>query len=277
MPFVSVIIPTYNRAAVLERAISSVLDQSFKDFELIVVDDGSTDSTSEVVSGFDGALKVLRQPNRGVSAARNLGIASSSGPLVAFLDSDDSWMPDKLAKQVASFTGYSAGFICHTDEVWLRNGKTVSQKAIHRKQGGTFFQRALERCLISPSSVMIGRELLDKVGWFDENLRAAEDYDLWLRITAFHEVQFIPEPLVVKYGGEANQLSVTTTAIDRFRVRAIVKILADPLLARDYRAAAVAELIRKCRIVAAGCAKRGNQQEAETYLELARKYRTDSC
>jgi len=255
----------------------SVLDQTFKDFELIVVDDGSTDSTGELLPRFAGALRMLRQPNRGVSAARNLGIASSSGALIAFLDSDDAWMPDKLNRQVALLKSDPGSSICHTAEVWLRNGRIVPQKEIHRKQGGTFFHRALERCLISPSSVMIGRELLDKVGWFDEELPAAEDYDLWLRITAFHEVQFIPEPLVVKYGGEANQLSVTTTAIDRYRIRAILKILEDPLLALDYRAAAVAELIRKCRIVAAGCAKRGNEQEAETYLELAREYGSDSC
>ncbi len=276
MPLVSVIIPTYNRAAVLKRAIRSVLDQTFRDFELIVVDDGSTDSTPELLARFDGKLRPIFQENRGAAAARNTGIRHSTGELVAFLDSDDEWLPDKLVRQITLFDPNRHAFVCHTEEIWLRDGTKVPQKAIHRKQGGQFFERAIERCLISPSSVMISRSLLDEVGWFDEELPAAEDYDLWLRITAFHEVDFVPEPLVVKHGGAPDQLSRLIPAIDRFRVRAIVKILANPALPDDYRAHAVTELIRKCGILAAGCMKRGKSTEAETYLELARSFREGS-
>ena len=277
MPLVSVIIPTYNRAAVLDRSIRSVLGQTFRDFELIVVDDGSTDNTADVLDGFAGKLSAVSQANHGVSSARNLGIVKSSGALVAFLDSDDEWAPDKLARQVARHTDHHEDFACHTDEVWFRNGKEVVQKNIHRKQGGRFFERALERCLISPSSVMISRRLLDRTGWFDENLPAAEDYDLWLRITAFYEVEFVPEPLVLKYGDAPDQLSRMTPAIDRFRIRAILKILSMPELRQDYRDAAVRELTRKCRVVASGCLKRAKTQEAETYLELAGSYEACSC
>jgi hypothetical protein len=163
-------------------------------------------------------------------------------------------------------------FICHTAETWYRNGQELKQKDIHRKQGGRFFERALERCLISPSSVMMSRALLECVGCFDEQLPAAEDYDLWLRITAFHDVEFIPEPLVIKHGGHEGQLSMTTLAIDRYRIAAIRKILSNPCLAADYRDAAIRELVRKCRIVASGCTKRGRQEEAEAYVELARTY-----
>jgi len=244
------------------------LAQTFPDFEVIVVDDGSSDPTEDVVSQFGECLQLVRQENRGVSAARNAGIKRSCGDLIAFLDSDDEWLPAKLEKQAALFAG--GDFICHTEEMWYRNGKHVPQKKIHRKQGGWFFERALERCLISPSSVMMSRSLLDRVGWFDEDLPAAEDYDLWLRITAFHEVSFVPEPLVIKHGGCDNQLSETTPAIDRYRIRAIEKILGSPDLSARYRLAARRELVRKCGIVAAGSEKRGKTQEAEAYRELAR-------
>lgn len=272
MPLVSVIIPTYNRADVLGRAVRSVLCQTFKDLELIVVDDGSTDSTCEVLGAFDRKVRTVSQPNRGVSAARNAGIAKARGELLAFLDSDDEWMPEKLARQTVLYPNDDAYFICHTDEIWLRNGKEVPQKSIHRKQGGWFFERALERCLISPSSVMISRRLLDQTGSFDEDLCAAEDYDLWLRITGFYAVDFVPEPLVVKHGDSPDQLSRTIPAIDRFRIKAMCKIIADSRLRPSYRRSAVEELIRKCHIVAAGALKKGKHEEAEEYLELARTY-----
>ncbi len=272
MPLVSVIIPTFNRAYLVERAIGSVLKQTFTDFELIVVDDGSTDSTRDVLSRFGGQLVQLCLKHRGVSAARNAGIGICSGELVAFLDSDDEWLPEKLQRQLSLYDSHDPFFVCHTDEIWYRNGREVKQKPIHRKQGGRFFERALERCLISPSSVMISKRLLDQVGWFDEDLPAAEDYDLWLRVTAFHDVHFVQEPLVVKHGGNADQLSETTPAIDRYRIQSIVKILQDPRLSQDYQIAAAQELVRKCRIVASGCEKRGKTSEAETYAELARTY-----
>ncbi len=256
----------------MQRAIRSVLAQTFRDFELIVVDDGSTDSTTDLLETFDGSLKAVVQKNRGVSAARNLGINRSAGALLAFLDSDDEWLPEKLARQTALFDGKDPYFVCHTNEIWLRNGKELPQKGIHLKQAGRFFPRALERCLISPSSVVISRMLLDRVGWFDEGLPAAEDYDLWLRVTAFHEVHYVPEKLVIKHGGRTDQLSEATPAIDRFRIHAIIKILENPALPYEYREAAVRELIRKCHIVASGCIRRGKEQEAETYFEMARKY-----
>jgi glycosyltransferase involved in cell wall biosynthesis len=261
---------------VLGRAIASVLAQSYRDFELIVVDDGSTDGTAELPACCDERLTLVRQDNRGVSAARNAGIRHSHGELVAFLDSDDEWLPDKLDRQVGCSGSGQPDFICHTDEVWLRDGKIVPQKKIHSKQGGRFFERALERCLISPSSVMLSRSLLDRIGWFDEDLLAAEDYDLWLRITAFCDVHFVSEPLVIKHGGGGDQLSQLTPVIDRYRIRAIQKILEHPRLSDQYRDSAIREIVRKARIVATGCLKRNKEQEAGIYLELARAYETSS-
>jgi glycosyltransferase involved in cell wall biosynthesis len=272
VPLVSVIIPTHNRARLVERAIRSVLDQDFTDFELIVVDDGSTDSTKTLLESFQGRLKPIVQENKGVSAARNRGIRSSRGALLAFLDSDDEWLPKKLTRQVELYSPERPLFICHTGETWIRDGREVPQRNYHRKQGGLFFERALKRCLISPSSVMVSRRLLDEVGWFDESLPAAEDFDLWLRITAFHDVDFIPESLVIKHGGANDQLSVTVPAIDRFRIKAIMKIASRSDLMVEYREAAIRELQRKCRIVAAGCAKKGKVLEAAYYRELARTH-----
>ncbi len=271
-PLVSVVIPTHNRVRLLERAILSVLGQSFKDFELIVVDDGSDDSTQELLKRYAGRITVLVQPRKGVAAARNLGIRHSRGGLLAFLDSDDEWLPVKLERQVARFDPTDDFFICHTDEIWLKDGNEVPQQEKHRKQGGHFFERALELCLISPSSVMISRTLLDHVGLFDEQLPAAEDYDLWLRITAYYEVDFISEPLVVKHAGHKDQLSRTVPAIDRYRIRAIEKSLAHADLRQEYRQAAIRELARKCGIVAMGCERKSNWREAEQYRELARSY-----
>ena len=272
MPLVSAIIPTFNRMDTLTRSIRSVLDQTFKDIELIVVDDGSTDSTPELVRKMSGSIVYLYQAHQGVSSARNRGIMASSGDLVAFLDSDDEWKPEKIEKQLQLYDGTDKDFICHTNELWMKHGQVVNQKKIHQKQGGRFFERALERCLISPSSVMISRTLLDTVGYFDESLPAAEDYDLWLRITAFYSVRFTDEPLVVKYGDRDDQLSKVVPAIDIYRIRAIVKILDDPNLKPTYRKAAVNQLVRKCSVLAKGLTKRGRYHEAAIYNELAEKY-----
>ncbi|MBM4328137.1 MAG: glycosyltransferase [Deltaproteobacteria bacterium] len=269
MPLVSAIIPTHNRASVLERAIGSVFAQTFQDYELIVVDDGSTDSTQDLLAGYQGRLVALRQENRGAAAARNLGVRHAGGELVSFLDSDDEWLPEKLRRQIDLFRAGDDTFVCHTDEIWHRDGKNVSQKVKHAKQGGRFFERALELCLISPSSVIISRALLDRVGWFDESLPAAEDYDLWLRLTAFYPVHFVAEPLVIKHGGHEDQLSRVTPAIDRFRIKAILKLLDRDDLRSDYRQAAIRELARKCEIVASGCEKKGKIDEAEWYRGLA--------
>lgn len=276
MATVTVIIPTYNRASVIRRAIDSVLAQTFEDFELIVVDDGSDDETELVLLQYGDRIRVVRQSNRGVSSARNRGVAEAEGRLIAFLDSDDEWLPDKLDLQVDRYHAVGEPFVCHTDEIWMRDGRELNQKAQHRKQGGRFFVRALERCLISPSSVMVSRGMFDLRGLFDESLPAAEDYDLWLRITAFHPVDFIPIPLVIKHGDRSDQLSRTVPAIDRYRIRAIEKILARPDLAAEYRTAARLELVRKCGIVAAGAEKRDNMEEARHYRELAQRYTRDN-
>jgi glycosyltransferase involved in cell wall biosynthesis len=266
-PQVSVIIPTYNRAGCLREAVDSVLSQELSGFELIVVDDGSTDATPQLLREYGGSLRVLRQENRGVSAARNAGIAASRGELIAFLDSDDIWLSGKLACQVDFFRQNPEILICQTEELWVKNGQRVNPGRRHRKRGGMIFEPSLALCLVSPSAVMLRRELFDRVGLFDEHLPACEDYDLWLRVCYRFPVGLIETPLIVKRGGHADQLS-RARGLDRYRIESIAKLMADGCLSAAQRTAAAAVLIQKCRVYAGGCRKRGRHAEADRYEQL---------
>ena len=271
-PSVSVIVPTYNRAHMLKEAIDSVLAQTYQAFELIVVDDGSTDDTRRLLSSYGShRINIVYQKNAGVSAARNRGIRSASGELIALLDSDDYWLPEKLAKQVDFFKSAPQAVICQTEEIWIRNGIRVNPKQRHRKISGMIFKESLLLCLISPSSVMIRKSLLDEVGLFDENLKACEDYDLWLRITWKYPAHLIPVPLVVKRGGHSDQLS-RMPELDKYRIRSIMQILQKGELSPEQREAACATLTQKCRIYAQGCRKRGRLEVARRYDTLSRQF-----
>ena len=262
---VSVIIPTHNRAPWVTEAVASVLAQTYRDFELFVVDDGSTDGTLSALASFGGDIKVFPQEvRRGVSAARNRGAAAATGDWLAFLDSDDLWLPDKLARQVEYLKGHPDLVICQTGETWIRNGVRVNPPETCRKVGGDIFLPSLKRCLVSPSAVMLHRRLFEDLGGFDESLPAAEDYDLWLRVAWRHPVGLVPEPLVMKRGGHADQLS-RQWGLDRFRIRALMKLLEEPGLPLEYRHAAQSTLAEKCRIYAQGCEKRGRLDEAREY------------
>jgi glycosyltransferase involved in cell wall biosynthesis len=261
---VSVIIPTYNRAWCLARAVESVLNQNFSDYELIVVDDGSSDETNLVLAPYGDALRVIRQPNRGVSAARNAGIKAARGRWIALLDSDDHWLPDKLKAQIDWLTAHPDYRICQTEEIWIRDGRRVNPKKRHRKHGGHIFERSLPLCLVSPSAVMINRRLLDEVGGFDEDLPACEDYDLWLRIACTHPIGLVDAPLIIKTGGHADQLS-RAPELDKYRIRALTRIIESGSLSPSQHAAALEMLAAKVRVYAGGCRKRGRDDEAEIH------------
>jgi glycosyltransferase involved in cell wall biosynthesis len=268
---VNVIIPTFNRAKRLIRAISSVLDQTFTDFEIIVVDDGSTDGTNLALNRFgERILYEAHTQNRGVSAARNTGIGRACAPLIAFLDSDDYWLPEKLAVQVEYFDRHPCTMVSQTDEIWIRNGRRVNPRKRHQKPSGDIFKPSLRLCLVSPSAVMLRRSILDEVGLFDEDLPACEDYDLWLRISCRYPVYLIRQELVVKEGGHIDQLSRSHWGLDRYRIRALVKLIQSGVLDESQVKSAMDELSFKCRIYAGGCLKRGKHQEGNFYLQLPR-------
>jgi glycosyltransferase involved in cell wall biosynthesis len=269
MAVVSVIIPTFNRAQKVVRAISSVLSQAFTDVEIIVVDDGSTDGTKKEVEQFDDRVTyVAHSSNLGVSAARNTGIKRSGAPLIAFLDSDDHWFPEKLAVQVCFFNDHPKAVACQTEELWIRNGRRVNPMKKHLKPSGNIFEASLKLCLVSPSAVMLKQSLLDEVGFFDEDLPVCEDYDLWLRISCRYPVHLISEPLVVKEGGHPDQLSASHKGMDRFRIKALVKLIKNGALNERQRKATLEELSSKCRIYGNGCLKRGKTEEGAFYLRL---------
>jgi len=269
MTAVSVIIPTFNRAQQVRRAISSVLFQTFRDYEILVVDDGSTDETSTALTVFQPHIRYLPHPkNLGVSAARNAGIRASKAPLIAFLDSDDYWLPEKLAVQVVFFEGRPEAVACQTEELWIRKGVRVNPGTRHRKPSGDIFAASLRLCLVSPSAVMLKRSLLDEVGLFDEEMPVCEDYDLWLRVSSRYPIHLIESSMVVKEGGAPDQLSRSVPGMDRFRIRAIARLLDGGRLTEGQAEAALKELTRKCRIYGMGCLKRGKKEEGEYYFQL---------
>ena len=271
-PEVSVIIPTYNRGWIIEEALDSVFAQNFKDFELIVVDDGSTDNTRNILKSYPHEIRVIHQQNMGVSAARNQGIASASGKFIAFLDSDDLWLPKKLTTQVKFFSASPDAMICQTEEMWVRNNVRVNPKERHKKPSGMIFEPSLALCLVSPSAVMMRRRLFDEVGLFDEELPACEDYDLWLRVSCRYPVYLIDTPLIVKRGGHEDQLS-RSPGLDKYRIASLKNIVESDLLSEAQYRAAVKTLKEKCAIYAAGCRKRGRVDEAEYYEELMKRYK----
>jgi len=273
-PLVSVIIPTFNRGWIIAEAVESVLSQDFSDFELIVVDDGSTDNTREVLEPYLKDVIFIQQPNRGVSAARNCGISHAGGRLVAFLDSDDIWMPGKITRQVAFFKSNSEALVCQTQEIWNRNGKRVNPKNRHEKREGMIFRESLELCLISPSAVMMRKKLFNTIGVFDETLPACEDYDMWLRLLYRYPVYLISEPLIIKRGGHNDQLS-RTHSLDKFRIQSLRKIIKEEPLSISQLSAAMRMLKRKCEIYSHGCLKHGKKTEALYYRKIADRIDTD--
>ncbi len=275
-PEVSVIIPTYNRAMAGE-AVQSALAQTNADFELIVVDDGSTDPIWEQLACERLArtvaarceFQMLRIEHRGPAAARNAGVAIARAPLIAFLDSDDLWAPGKLERQLAFMREHRELRISQCNEYWFREARRVNPGIRHRKRAGDFFVDSLRTCLISPSAVIMETALFREAGGFDEDLAAAEDYDLWLRILSRHRVGLLDETLVTRRG-HRDQLSATIPAIDRFRLLALMKLLLGTDLTSSRRAAVCEVLAEKARIYANGLRRRGRDEQADFHESAAR-------
>jgi len=276
---ISVIIPTHNRASFLPEAIRSVLDQDyFKDcrenlcFEFLVIDDGSTDGTEEVVRSFGKKVKYIFQQHQGVSVARNQGLRLSSGDFIAFLDSDDLWMAKKIRTQMSFMEAYPKAVVCYTEEIWIRDGVFVNPRKKHQKYSGWIFDKVLPLCLLSLSSALFRREVFEVIGDFDESMPACEDYDLGIRLAHRFPIHLIDSPLIVKRGGHADQLSRQFWGMDRFRVYALEKALKLDLTPGQEKAVRH-ELVKKCHILIQGFRKRNKRQEERKYLLLVEKYR----
>ncbi len=240
--------------------------------EVTVIDDGSTDDTQAMVNKEFPAVHYYRQENCGVSSARNLGIHHATGDWLAFLDSDDEWLPEKLSRQTVALAANPESKVCHTEELWIRNGVRVNPAKHYGKKGGWIFTHCLPLCAMSPSTVMIHLSVFADVGLFDTNLPACEDYDLWLRITANYPVLLIEEPQIKKYGGHKDQLSQQFWGMDRFRINALQKIVDTGQLSNDNQQAAVSMLLKKAEIYLNGVTKRGKTEEAHYYRTLIKGY-----
>lgn len=273
MPLVSIIIPAYNRKILLKRAVESVINQTFMDYELLVVDDGSEDGTENLDILKHKKINFIRlNENGGVSRARNTGVRSSCGEWIAFLDSDDEWFETKLEKQI-NWCRINPQFqIMQTRELWIRNGKRVNPPLTHEKFQGDLFSASLERCMITPSSVLIKRSLFDKAGFFNESLPACEDYDLWLRITCKYQIGLLDEYLLKRYGGHSDQLSLSVIGLDRYRIRSMLDLLKSRSLDNAQCEMLKKVLSTKALIVANGYLKRGNVSLYEQFKNIAETY-----
>lgn len=270
---ISVVIPSFNRREVLSRAVRSVMEQTFSAWELIVVDDGSEDESWKVVQETrDARVNYVYQKHRGVSAARNLGMRLARGDWIAFLDSDDYWQPGKLERQLEALRHRPHYRVIYTDEIWIRRGRRVNPKKIHRKYSGWIYHRCLPLCIISPSSVMLHKSVFDEVGAFDETYPVCEDYELWLRVAARHPVFFLEEPLIVKTGGHSDQLSHSLWGLDRYRVQALIKTCNAGNLTPQQKLWTAQEIVRKASILEQGFANRGKPQEARFYGALGKTW-----
>ena len=197
---VSIIVPTYNRAHFIAEAINSVLNQTFRDFEMIVVDNYSSDNTESVVKSYnDERIRYFKNRNNGlISINRNYGIKKSRGAYIAFLDDDDLWLPEKLAKQVDILDSNNELGLVYSDSYIIdRDGHEREQTYFYSRKplGGNVFDELLQNSPIPLLTVMVRREVLDKVGEFNPRYKIAQDYDLWLRIVEYYPVDFMEQPL----------------------------------------------------------------------------------
>ncbi|MDJ0623309.1 MAG: glycosyltransferase family A protein [Desulfocapsaceae bacterium] len=276
MDKVSVILPTYNRASLVSRAISSILRQGDLLGELIIVDDGSDDDTEVIIGthfNYDNIV-YTRTENQGPGAARNTGVDLARFPLIAFLDSDDHWQPDKLNKQLRVMKDNPHYSISHTEEKWYRRGKHLNKRNIHHPRHGNIFSHCLKLCAVGMSTVIMSKELFCKSGGFDETMPCCEDYDLWLRLSWQCEFLLVPEALTIKEGGRVDQLSWQyRVGMDKYRIYALEKLIQNATLSDVQLNLAINELKEKCRIYGNGCIKHGKKESGYQYLAIPEKYK----
>ena len=271
---ISVVIPTYNRSKFLNRSIKSVLNQTLQPEEIIVVDNGSTDDTCDMISKNFSNICYIYHDKKGVSAARNEGIKISKSNWVSFLDSDDEWMKDKLLLQKEYILKNPNVKFLHTNEIWFKNGKHLNQKKIHKKYGGYIFENCLKLCCISPSSTLIKKKLFDKIGYFDENFEVCEDYELWLRASSKIKIHFLEDKLTIKHGGHDEQLSKKYWGMDRFRIMAIEKNILNNWFNEEQKRYAIEDLISKIKIILIGAQNRNNQKIFNEYQNKLLKWKS---
>ncbi len=269
---VNVIIPSYNRPEWTIRAIQSVAMQTYSNWHLILVDDGSSDNTYERACDYlkscDGiSYTTVKTPNLGVSHARNIGIKLSSSPLISFLDCDDWWFPHKLEAQVNFLNNNPHLKWVYTEELWLKNDQPFLRKKQHQKFDTNIFENCVNRCFIGVSSVMIMREIFNTIGFFNEDYPVCEDYELWLRISNKYPIGFLSEEHIVKNGGHDDQLSTKYKAMDYWRVKASASML-NKGLSENQTQAIKTFINKKAPILINGFNKYNHPKKAQEILRI---------
>ncbi len=280
-PLISVIIPRHERPLLTEEALQSVINQSYRPLEILIGDDGSSALSRQRLNDFVNALppqtglsfKLPQWPHCGCpGAVRNRCAEMAQGQWLAFLDSDDLWLPQKLEKQYSLHAADQNLLFSHTREEWRRNGRLVSQKGQKHLREGNIFSHALTKCIIGPSTVMMSRQLYMDTGGFRNDMEIAEDYEYWLRITSHCPVGYLNEALTVKRAGHGEQLSEKYGHIEIFRIRGLKTLVEQGFFDAIRQKEAKAELARKCLVYSRGCFKRGKDEEGRRYEEMARRY-----
>ena len=231
---------------------------------------------NELVKNYYPDLRYIYQPQQGVSHARNRGIKLAQGEWIAFLDSDDSWLPNKIYRVCEAIQNQPDCKLIHSDEIWIRNGVRVNAMKKHQKRGGDIFAHCLPLCVISPSAVVIKKSLLETIGLFDESLPVCEDYDLWLRICSKVDVTYIDEFLITKYGGHDDQLSRQLWGMDRYRILSIIKLITEQTLTEEQFSLARRTLIKKLEILLKGARKHQNNEVIDAYLPILQQWKPES-
>ena len=267
---VTVVIPVRNRVEMLRRAVESVLAQTCQNFDLVVVDDASTEDMSGVKDLVEsrGHYWLLLKENIGPAAARNAGAQVGEGEWMACLDSDDGWSPEKLESQLAWFANHPEMEISQCEEEWVRNGLPLKKKENQHQPDGWVFEKCVEVCCVSPSCTMISRRLWQKLGGFDERYRVCEDYELWLRASLDNPVGLVKGgtgPLVTRHGGHDDQLSFAVEAMDRFRVLALLELMQKQELTESQRQVVVEGVLQRAEVLKKGALKRGKDADAKVY------------
>lgn len=232
---VSVVVPNYNCGRFLAEALESVLAQTYPAVEVIVVDDGSTDDSAEVLARYDGRVRVLRQPNQGVSAARNYGIRESRGEFVAFLDADDLWHPEKLAKQVPLFAAEAVGLVYCAVEYIDESGRTLGTNFTGRR-GRVLKSIALLQgtiVLAGGSTAVVRRSCFDRAGCFDRRVSTAADWDMWRRVACHYEIDVVREPLM-RYRLRPSSMHRNVAVFEHDMLHGFAQMFADPAAAEIH-------------------------------------------
>lgn len=279
---VSVVIPVYNSAETIIRAVESVLCQDESSIEIIVVDDGSMDGSAELLAArYPQQVIVIRQENRGAAAARNRGIAAARGEFVAFLDADDEWVPGKLRLQTERMEANPEAALCFADMSHWEHGREVHSSYIRERGlgacGGRIFDRLLRECFIFTPTVVVRRGVFETVGPFDEGLRICEDYDLWLRIAERFELVFVDAPLLKRHRTGAN-LTGDRLLYAQSSIALFERLLAGQKGNRERERIIVSQLADAHRNVAYHYREAGELHQSQThYLKswrLRRSFRT---